>query len=237
MKADIVTHYVWRGQDKTGLSIQPRLEASWKNLSFNVYGSAGLDETDYQELNLGLSYRLGHFNIGVTDYWQTGIDYENRYLYYDSHEGAHQYEANVGFTCKTFSLQAYTMFGGNDFKLNGERAYSTYIELGIPFKFCGLDWDTKIGLTPMESAGQWEILSRYTREFGVRDVNTRVYKYAKNIACCVSSLRCTKEFSFGIIQMPVFTEIDFNPYLSRGTLLCGLSIIFNHGASSDHFSK
>lgn len=225
VSADVVSHYMWRGKDKAGFSVQPKVEASWKGVSLKAYGSAGVEKDDPQELNLGLSYKQGGFNVGVTDYWQTGVDKENRYLYYDTHEGGHQYEANLGFTCKLFSLQAYTMFAGNDFKLNGDRAYSTYIELGVPFKLGGFDWETKVGVTPMESAGRWEVLRRYNRDYGWSDVNTRIYDYGKGFTCCMASLRCTKNLDLGVIRMPVFAEVHANPYLSKTTLLFGLSIV------------
>ena len=225
IRADVVSRYIWRGKDKAGFSIQPKVEAIWRGLSLKACGSAGLEKGDYQELNLGLRYKLGCFNIGVTDYWQTGIDQDNRYLYYDAHQGAHLFEANIGFDCKFFSLQAYTMLGGNDFKLDGERAYSTYIEFGVPFKLGGLAWETTVGVTPMESAGRWELQSRVTREFGVRDVNIRVWDYANSFACCNASLRCTKDLDLGAVRMPVFAELIANPYLKKTSIIFGFSII------------
>lgn len=225
VKADVVSHYIWRGKDKAGISIQPQAGISWKGLALKACGSAGLEKIDYQELNLGLSYKLGCFNVGVTDYWQSGVDLENRYLFYDTRKGAHQYEANIGVDCKVFSLQAYTMFGGNDFKLDGDRAYSTYIELGVPFKLGGLDWVTTVGVTPMESAGRWEVHSRETRDYGVRDVNTRVWDYGEGFACCSATLRCTKDLDLGIIHMPVFAEMNTNPYLKKAAIILGFSIV------------
>jgi len=224
VRADVVSHYIWRGKDKAGFSFQPMVEASWKGLSLKACGSAGLEKGDYQELNLGLSYKLGCFNVGVTDYWQTGVDQDNRYLYYDTHQGAHQFEANIGFRSKVFSLQAYTMFGGNDFRLDGKRAYSTYIELGVPFKLGGLDWETKVGMTPMESSGRWEVQSRETRDFGLRDVYIRVWDYGEGFSCCSATLRCTKDLDLGVIHMPVYAEVNTNPYLKKCNLLLGFSI-------------
>ena len=45
------------------------------------------------------------------------------------------------------------MVYGNDYKIDGSRAFSTYIELSVPFRAGGLDWDVRAGITPMESAG------------------------------------------------------------------------------------
>lgn len=221
--ADIVSHYIWRGQDLAGFSIQPSASVGWKGLSLTAAGSASLDRDDYQEIDLTLGYKLGHFNIGVSDYWCTGIDTENRYMYYDVNYGAHKFEGNLGFTCKYFSLQGYCIFWGNDFKLDGSRAYSTYIELGVPFKFGSLDWLVTAGMTPMESAGQWEEQTRMT-ELGEHEVNVRVWDYAEGPACCHAAIRCTKELNLGSMRMPVFAEMNMNPYLSKANLIFGVSI-------------
>lgn len=230
VKADIVSHYIWRGQDLAGLSIQPSASVSWKGLSLTAEGSTGILKDDYHEVDLTLGYKFGPLNIGVSDYWCTGIDSENRYLYYDKHKGAHKYEANLGFTCKYFSLQGYCMFWGNDFKIdpNGrayteDRAYSTYIELGIPFRLGGLDFEAKAGITPMESGGTWETQQRETL-LGLKDVDVRVYEYAEGFACCSASLRCTKDISLGKLSMPVFAEFNANPYMSTAHMIFGLSI-------------
>ena len=151
--ADIVSHYMWRGQDRGGFSIQPMGQVSWKGLSLELEGNAGLESKDAHEINLTLGYQNSGFNVGVTDYWLTGVDPEDRYFYYNEKNTGHQFEGNVGYTCKYFSLQGYTIFWGNDFKKDGDRAYSTFIELSVPFKLGGIDWMVRAGVTPMESAG------------------------------------------------------------------------------------
>ena len=225
IKADIVSQYLWRGLELSGLSFQPTATVSWKGLSLTAEGSTSINQDDYRDIDITLGYQLGPVNIGVTDYWCTGIDVENRYMYFDQHNGAHILEGNLGFTCKYFTLQGYCMFWGNDFKVDSDKhAYSTYIELGIPFKLGNLDWQLTVGGTPMESAGTWQAIQRQT-ELGVRDVNTRVYEYAEGAACCLASLRCTKDINLGIIKMPVFAEINTNPYLSKAHFILGFSII------------
>ena len=224
-EAGLVSQYIWRGQDLSGLSFQPSATVSWRGLSLTAEGSTSIDKDGYRDLDLTLGYQLGPVNIGVTDYWSTGVDTENRYLYYDQHKGAHIFEGNLGFTCKYFSLQGYCMFWGNDFKVNDEnkRAYSTYIELGVPFRLGNLDWKLTVGGTPMESAGWWEEQEHMT-DLGLRDVNMRVYEYADGPACCYAALRCTKEFSLGDLRLPVFAEINANPYLSKGYFVMGISV-------------
>lgn len=222
--ADIVSHYYWRGQDLAGFSLQPTASLSWRGLSLTAEGSAGLQQDDYHEMDLTLGYKLGPVNIGVTDMWCSGLDAEDRYLYYDTHNGAHKFEGNLGFSCKYFSLQGYCMFWGNDFKIDSERrAYSTYIELTVPFRLGGVDFEAKAGGTPMESGGWWETATRQTI-LGEREVNIKTYEYADGPACCLASLRATKELRFKDLSLPVFAEINANPYLSKATMIFGITI-------------
>jgi hypothetical protein len=231
IKADIVSQYIWRGLDLSGLSFQPTATVSWKGLSLTAEGSTSINQDDYRDIDITLGYQLGPVNIGVTDYWCTGIDVENRYMYFDQHNGAHILEGNLGFTCKYFTLQGYCMFWGNDFKIdpNGrayteDRAYSTYIELSVPFRLADLDWQVTVGGTPMESGGDWETQSRETL-LGLKDVDVRVYEYADGPACCSATLRCTKTIGLGNVSLPLFAEVNANPYMSRASLLFGLSIV------------
>ena len=216
VQADLISHYMWRGTDMGGISIQSELGVSWKGLSLSAFGNAGFDKDDVKEIDLTLNYSNWGFNIGITDYWVSDIDPENRYFFYKDKETPHQLEANIGYTCKYFSFQAYTIFWGNDYKINGDRAYSTFIELSVPFRLGGLNWDARAGITPMESAG-------YTT---LRDTEVRGnhYFYGEGFTCNMASLRATKTLEFKNLEVPVFAEIHTNPYLQKANFLVGVSL-------------
>ena len=56
--ADIVSDYIWRGQDFGNVSLQPELSVAWKGLSLSAWGSVGLsDKDDARELDLTLPTR------------------------------------------------------------------------------------------------------------------------------------------------------------------------------------
>ena len=225
VRADVVSHYMWRGLDKGGFSVQPQATVRWQGLSLQMYGSAGLNKEDNDELDLSLRYERAGFSIGVTDYWQTGIDPKDRYLYYSQRHGAHRFEGTVGYTCPYGSLHAYTMFGGNDFKRSGKRAYSTYVELSVPFELGGIKWTARAGMSPFESAGYDEIFN----DVGFFGDETHVephYTYADGAACVLASLRATREITLHDLRIPVFAELHGNPYLQKATLVFGLSIVF-----------
>ena len=221
--ADLVSRYMWRGTDMAGISIQPKLGISWQGLSLDLGSNIGFSKEDIQDLDLTLMYSRWGFNIGVIDYWTKDVDEENRYFYYDAY-GPHQFEANLGYTCKYFSLQAYTMFAGNDFKVNGKRAYSTYIELAVPFRAAGLDWDARVGISPMESAGVGgtRIVHSLFTDFEIEDNS---YMYGEGFNCSMASIRATKTLEFKKFQIPVFAEIHTNPYLQKAYLLAGIGIV------------
>ncbi len=218
--ADVISHYIWRGQDRGGFSIQPSMSASWQGLSLGVFGSTGFSSDDTQEIDVTLGYERWGVNIGVTDYWETGIDENNRYLHVEK-EGAHQLEGNIGYTCKYFSLQAYTVFWGRDRKWNGDRAYSTYIELGVPFSLGGVDWQLRGGFTPFESAGERIPKVENGYYTGKYDYN---YYYAEGFACVEAALRATKTLDIGFSKMPVFAELNVNPYLQTAQMVFGITI-------------
>ena len=135
--ADLVSRYVWRGQDLGGVSVQPSLGISYRGISLSAWGSVGLSNPqDAREVDLTLGYTIGGFNIGVTDYWV---------------EDSHVFEGTVGYDFGFASINWYTNFAGNDFKADGDRAFSSYCELAAPFSLGGLDWTATLGFVPMES--------------------------------------------------------------------------------------
>ena len=67
--ADLVSGYIWRGQDLGGVSIQPSLGIAYKGFSLGAWGSVGFESTDTKEFDLTLGYSTGGFSVSVTDYW------------------------------------------------------------------------------------------------------------------------------------------------------------------------
>lgn len=80
--ADLVSGYIWRGQDLGGVSIQPSLSVAYKGFSLGAWGSAGIESADTKELDLTLGYCTGGFSISVTDYWFNGGP---GYFHYGTH--------------------------------------------------------------------------------------------------------------------------------------------------------
>ena len=62
ISGDIVSSYIWRGQDLGNVSLQPTLGIGYKGLSLTAWGSVGLTNSDdTKEFDLTLAYTTGGF--------------------------------------------------------------------------------------------------------------------------------------------------------------------------------
>ena len=206
ISGDIVSSYIWRGQDLGNVSLQPTLGISYKGLSLSAWGSVGLtDSNDTKEFDLTLSYTLGGLNIGITDYWfNAGLDPDNRYFKYDAHSTNHLFEANIGYDFGLLALQWYTNFAGNDgSNKDGKRAYSSYVEAIVPFSLAGIAWTATAGAVP------WATTSYGTTGFAVTNLALRATK----------DIKITDTFS-----VPLFAEVAANPCSQKAYLVLGFTL-------------
>lgn len=203
---NVISQYIWRGQELGNASLQPTLGVGYKGLSLTAWGSTGLAEAaDTKELDLTLAYTIGGLNIGVTDYWfNKGGDPENRYFKYDTPMTNHVFEANVGFDFGLASVQWYTNFAGNDgVNKDGKRAYSSYFELSVPFKLASVDWTASAGAVPLATTFY------DTTGFAVTNV----------------TLKATKEIKVSdSFSVPVFCQFTSNPYTQKAYMVLGLTL-------------
>ena len=206
ISGDIVSSYIWRGQDLGNVSLQPTLGIGYKGLSLAAWGSVGLsDPNDTKEFDLTLAYSSGGFNIGITDYWfNAGLDPQNRYFKYDAHGTNHVYEANIGYDFGLASLQWFTNFAGNDgVNKDGERAYSSYLEASVPFKLAAVDWTATMGVVPFATDFYG------TNGLAVTDLSLRADK----------EIKVTDTFS-----IPVFAQVAANPCSQKAYLVFGITL-------------
>ena len=197
---DIVSQYIWRGQDLGDVSLQPTLGVAWKGLSLSAWGSVGIsDFSDDKEMDLTLGYSVAGFNVGVTDYWFS----QGSYFQYKAHKTTHLWEANIGYDFGFLSVQWFTNFAGADgLNKDGKHAYSSYLELAAPFRLGGLDWTATVGAVP------------YATTF-----------YNANGFCITNvGLRATKDFVIKEkYHLPVCAGLTANPRSEKVYLLFGVS--------------
>lgn len=203
ISADVVSSYIWRGQDLGSAAVQPTLGIAYKGLSLSAWGSYGLvDTNDAKEFDLTLAYTTGGFNIGITDYWFNSP--EERYFLYDAHKTSHVFEANVGYDFGAASIQWFTNFAGNDgLNKDGKRAYSSYLELSAPFKLASADWSATIGAVPYATDFYG------VNGFAVTNISVKATK----------DIKITDKFS-----LPVFGQIAANPASQKTYFVFGFTI-------------
>ena len=210
ISADVVSSYIWRGQDLGSAAVQPTFGIGYKGLSLSAWGSYGLvNPADNKELDLTLAYTIGGLNLGITDYWTndpTGGD-PDRYIKYDAHSTNHVFEANIGYDFGVASLQWYTNFAGNDgVNKDGKRAYSSYFEANVPFKLASVDWTATAGAVPFATTSY----NGWTSGFAVTNLALKAVKEVK----------ISDSFT-----LPVFAQAVANPRSQNAYLVLGLTLI------------
>ena len=206
VSADVVSRYVWRGQALGDAAVQPSASLSYKGLSLSAWGSYGfLNTEDTKEFDLTLSYTVGGFNVGVTDYWFSYYGADNKYFEYRAHDTSHVWEANVGYDFGPLAIQWYTNIAGADgINKSGKRAYSSYVQLSAPFSLATCDWTATIGAVP------------YATSF---------YSDANGFAVTNVALRATKAIPVcKKWSLPLFMEGSCNPSTKKGYLVVGFTV-------------
>lgn len=200
--ADLVSGYIWRGQDLGNVSIQPSVSVGYKGFSLSGWGSVGFDKDDTKEFDLCLGYSTGGFSVSVTDYWFNGGP---GYLHYGCHDTNHVYEAQIGYDFGPVAVNWYTNFAGNDgVDKDGDRAYSSYISVAAPFRLGGLDWSAEIGATPWSTT----FYNDGADGFEVCDVSIGASK----------EIKVTDSFT-----LPLIAKATWNPATEGAYFVVGLS--------------
>lgn len=207
--ADLVSGYIWRGQDLGGVSVQPSLSVAYKGFSLGAWGSVGIESKGTKEIDLIVGYSTGCFSISVTDYWFNGGP---GYFHYGARNTTHTFEAQIGYDFGPLALNWYTNFAGTDgVNKDGDRAYSSYLSVTAPFKLAGLEWTAEIGATP------WA---------------TDFYNVSTDPACsgssgfavCDISLGASKEIKItDSFSVPAFAKVTMNPRTEGAYFVFGLN--------------
>ena len=204
ISADVVSEYVWRGAKCGDAAIQPTLAVSAAGVELSAWGSVGIANLfDTKELDLTLSYSIAGASVGVTDYWfSAGTEPYGRYFKYEEDATNHIFEAFLSYDFGFASITWCTNFAGNDYKADGDRAFSSYCELAAPFSLGGLDWTATLGFVPMETPLYG------TDGFAVTNIGFAAEK----------SLDITDRFS-----LPVSAGLTFNPSSEMAFFVLGIS--------------
>jgi len=212
--ADVVSSYLWRGQNLGGISIQPSVTFDWRGLYVSGWANIGADNWTFENLYPEMDITIGYDNYG--------IQVDLTHLYYfagdayfpkggfkaQEFESSSTMEAHAGFHLGDLvekvplSIDWYTTIYGADCYLNDagewQRAWSTYIEVGYAFNLpLGIVLDTRVGITP------WRGLYTNYEE---------VWKNAKTVAINNIHLRVQRDFEIKGLSIGAWAECMLNCY-------------------------
>lgn len=206
--ADIVSGYIWRGQDLGNISIQPSASISYKGIWLSGWGTVGFDKDDTKEFDLTVGYSIKGFSASITDYW---FDGGAGYFHYGARNTSHVFEAQIGYDFDFIAVNWYTNFAGNDgLSKKGERAYSSYFSLAAPFKLGGLDWCAEVGATPWATS--------FYNKSGSDDFGANGFEIANISLAATKTLDITESYS-----LPVSAKAIWNPATEGAYFVFGIN--------------
>lgn len=202
---EIVSSYIWRGQDFGGVAVQPYVGLAYRDFSFTVWSSLGFTTDDVAEVDLILEYNNGGFRASITDCWATCYGSGDKYFNYSANSTAHVIEALVGYDFGPVNIAWSTNIAGADgLTPKGKRAYASYFYAAAPFSLLTIDWEGGVGFTPWASD---------------------YYAGATGFAVCEISLggyrefKITDSFSFSILAKGCY-----NPAINKFYFTAGISL-------------
>jgi hypothetical protein len=213
--ADVVSAYLWRGQNLGGISIQPSATIGWKGLYISGWGNIGTDNWAFENMNPELDITIGYDNYGI-QLDLTHFYYFNQEPYFPKggfkivpeQASSTTMEAHAGFhlgdlvECVPLYLDWYTTIFGNDYFLNengeAQRAWSTYLQVGYDIQLpLGIILAARVGIIPWKSS--------YTDY-------QEVWTNAKTVAINNINLRLERELNLKALTLGVWGECMLNCY-------------------------
>ena len=204
---DLVSTYVWRGVYQSGFSLQPEIGLSVGGFTVGVWGSTDLD--NFKEVDLSVGYSVRGVSVGVTDYWW-GVQRlgDGRFAPYFKYGDTHYFEGTLAYEFGEkfpLGISWSTMFAGADKKENGDRAWSSYVELAYPFSVGSVELTAAAGAAPW-AAPAW--LPGGDDGFQISNVSLKASR----------AIPVSEKY-----EIPLFVQLAVNPQLNYMNLVIGLS--------------
>ena len=204
---DLVSTYVWRGVYQSGFSLQPEIGLSVGGFTVGVWGSTDLD--NFKEVDLSVGYSVRGFSVGVTDYWWGGQRLgDGRFAPYFKYGDTHYFEGTLAYEFGEkfpLGISWSTMFAGADKKENGDRAWSSYVELAYPFSVGSVE------LTAAAGAAPWAAPAWFPGGYDGFQISNVSLKASRAIPVSEK------------YEIPLFVQLAVNPQLNYMNLVIGLS--------------
>lgn len=135
---ELTSKYLWRGQEYgEAPTIFPTLSFTTGGLCIYATGAYTFDNS-WREADLGISYTIKDFTLGIVDYYYpTPTGERDKLFEFDKDKTGHVFEGCLSYAPSSFPITALlsTFFYGADKNLEGNQAWSTYAELGYHYDF------------------------------------------------------------------------------------------------------
>ena len=195
---ELSTKYMWRGIEYgTAPTVFPMI--GYNTHGFNAFAMGGYAiDGSHQEVDLGVSYTVSEFTVGVSDYYYpSSVGEKDQYFKLSNRETGHWVEAYAtwaGIKVPLWITVSTYIFGADKNK-DGKQMYSSYAEVGYTHSFTD---DNNISLCVGANLNK----GFYTNNesgFSVVNVNAK-YSTA---------------FKFGSFKLPVSASYVLNPYKNK----------------------
>ena len=207
---ELTSKYLWRGQEYgEAPTIFPTLSYTTGGLCVYATGAYTFDNS-WREADLGVSYTLGDFTLGVVDYYYpTKVGENDSYFNFKSKETGHALEGCLTYAPSSLPISAMisTFFYGADKNADGDQAWSTYAELGYHYDFS----ETSILSVALGASLNKSLYNNFEKGFSI--VNVAV-KYQME-------LYATKRFS-----LPASVQYVVNPQKEKNYISFSLGLNF-----------
>lgn len=208
ISSELTSKYVWRGIEYGNAPvIFGTLNYSYKGLSIFATGGYAFNGK-HSEVDLGLSYSHKWLTLGLSDYYFPSASGENdKYFNFKNSETRHSVEfyATVAPEKVPLWLTVSTYVYGADKDLNGEQAFSSYLELGYSHSF---NEHHTLALSVGANLNK-SFYTSYEDGFNVTNI----------------TLKYSTAIPFGKFNLPVSGSLIFNPYTNKPFF--SLSIYFS----------
>ena len=203
----------WRSRQYIRLegSLPERIQSAAGNRPFRrrVHGRGSTDLDNFKEVDLSVGYSVRGFSVGVTDYWWGGQRLgDGRFAPYFKYGDTHYFEGTLAYEFGEkfpLGISWSTMFAGADKKENGDRAWSSYVELAYPFSVGSVELTAAAGAAPW-AAPAW--LPGGYDGFQISNVSLKASR----------AIPVSEKY-----EIPLFVQLAVNPQLNYMNLVIGLS--------------
>lgn len=153
-QAEVLNRHYWRGfVFGESPAVEPQVTMHFNRFALNIWAANTLDNS-YSEIDFIPSYTIGNYKFSVFDYYNPVVGKENRFFDFSETGNRHSGEFMVAYNGLgkiPLKWTIATFFYGDRHPVNRNHMFSTYLQLGYPFRIAGSDAEISAGISPWES--------------------------------------------------------------------------------------